>query len=144
MPEYSKTHDYIKELTELKLNFNYHPLEYQLIWLVEILILLVFLQIRDSGGVLQENKNNNSIRFYQKTVKLYLNRYYTDTLINKLFDFRNEYTHSGAYKAMKTFRDLLEYKDELDKLAEFAEVQLNFDFQLYPIIDANYIKEFME
>lgn len=133
--EFEFSFDCAKVLSEMRKEFKYYPIELQLIWLSEMLLIIAFGIIKDKKKV-KLNKNKDKYVFTQRNAESILSTITLDSEIPILLDtFRNAYVHRGAYNAFYKFKEILDNVTLINKLAEFAGVTLNWNCSLYKILD---------
>ena len=128
--EYNPTYDYYKTISSLRLSCKYYPLELQLIWVLEILLLSAYMANRDKC---RRNSKGNHIFYFGnlRTVSRSVPSIDLDAL-NLLIKFRNLYVHEGAKSAQSTFNVLVyDKREELENIAKAANITLNRQVLLY-------------
>lgn len=123
-----------KVLAELRKEFEYYPIELQLVWLSEMLLIIAFGTIKNTKKV-KLNKNNNKYVFTQRNAESILGSIIQNSKIPLLLNkYRNEYVHRGAYNSFYMFKEIFDNATIINKLAEYAGVKLNWNCSLYSIL----------
>lgn len=123
----------------LRKSFHYYPIEMQLVWLSELLLITAFTRIENPNKI-KLNKAKDKYVFTQRDSRFIINNILNDNYTYTLLDkFRNEYVHKGSDCAYDLFKELFSSRNPVDKLAKFAGVTLNWNCSLYEILD---IKDF--
>lgn len=138
MGHYYGNVDYESILSSMRQYYARYPLELQLTWLVEMLILQVFIVLRSSNSNrLQYDVDEDKYTVYQYTVKRYLQFVgFSADVINKLFYFRNKYVHEGPCAAKSILYELkYSYPLELIELSRFVDVNPNLNVTLYKLVE---------
>ena len=130
MTEYLPDFDYTEYIERLKADMKYYPVELQLVWLLELLLMLVYLQHRSSYTVNDRGKHV----FYARNLIDYLgdNKKINMSFMRVFTQFRNKYVHEGPTAASSLYDKLIhKYTDQLKILAKFVGIRLNFGLDLY-------------
>lgn len=129
---YKSDYDYNITINKLKANFIDSCFELQLLWLVEILVLKMFLYLRDNSPDKLNRAPNGDYLFKQSSVFKVLQDFdlNTDT-VSTLVLYRNKFVHVGYLDAKTIADDLVENNMfDLITIAHFIGVNLNFNKRL--------------
>ena len=133
MGEYLQNYDYYATIDKLRRSAAYYPLELQLVWLVEILLLSAYMANRAKCKV---NYKNLHV-FYFKDLLRFSKNLLTDeesSTLQILVYFRNTFVHEGAVAAQDYFNTLVyAERPKLLRLAELVKIELNLGVDLYTI-----------
>lgn len=131
MNEYLRNFNYYSTIDSLRKSIKYYPLELQLTWMLEVLLLSAYMAHRDTCKV---NYKDCHVFYFKDLLRLsksFLNKEELLTL-NTLIKFRNTYVHEGTASAEDYFKTLVyAERHNLLKLAEVARVELNLHVILY-------------
>lgn len=133
--EFELNYNPLQALSLLKKDFAYYPIELQLVWLSEIMLVLTFIDMSDNGTLQLNKKQDRYVLTQQMARSILAPMLRGDRYILILNTLRNIYVHKGSLAALPQYRKLLIYKCHIDKLAEFAGVTLNWNCSLYKILD---------
>ena len=107
MGHYYGNIDYVSLLHRMRQHYTRYPLELQLTWLVEMVMIKVFIVLSETTNQLRYNAEEDRYTMYQYTVKMYLQRVgFNISTINLLFSFRNKYVHEGPCAAKNLLSEL--------------------------------------
>lgn len=131
MGEYLRNYDYYITIDSLRDSCKYYPLELQLIWLLEILLLSSYISNRASCKVSKQGRHLFYFKDLLRLSKKFMSDYELEALYT-LIKFRNVYVHEGALAARDYFSSLVnKNRDSVLRLAELARVELHMSITLY-------------
>lgn len=132
MGEYKHNFNYYTTISTLRESCKYYPVELQLIWLVEILLLSAYMANRENC---HKNSKGLDVFYFGNLLKVSKNIDGLDhNTLRTLVKFRNVYVHEGAVAAQDYFNTLVyAERPKLLRLAELAKIELNLGVDLYTI-----------
>lgn len=141
MPEFTKDFNVSAVLNSFRKSFKYYPIELQLVWLLEILLILSYDKLKGTNTkLLKYHKESGNWTLNQKKARIIIFELTNCDLstVAVLEDFRNKYVHLGATVAYDDFISLCTKEDNkytLNYLADFVGVTLNWHCSWYEIFD---------
>ena len=134
MGEFRNNDNYAKELNLLRKSTKDYPLELQLVWLFEILMILTYIAHVRKHLYMKYNTDRDTYVITQSKCVSYVSRGLRDAdVMSLLAKFRDAYVHEGSLSdASRMFQELVDdHKDALRILAGKAQINLNFGFSMY-------------
>lgn len=137
MPEFPLNDDGSLNIENLRRLFQYYPLEVQLIWLAELLVCKAYNKEYpnvSSCKLIRLNSKKTAYIITQDGAKILLLNECDPVYLDRLFNFRNCFVHNGAITALLSLNLIRNTANEIDKLATFAGVTLNWNCCLTDIL----------
>ena len=131
MGEYNVTYDYYQTIAKLRESVKYMPLELQLIWLLEILLLSSYMAARSKA--VRVNKKGKHVFSFKDLLRSSRNIPCLDiNTLRLLIKFCNTYVHEGWLSAKDMYETLIyPERHNLIKIADAAKVDINLNYSLY-------------
>lgn len=131
MGEYDVNFNYYETIATLRESCKFMPLELQLIWLLEILLLSAYMgnrsKVRRFNYKGQHIYSFNDLRRASKKITGI-----EPNTLRLLIKFRNTYVHEGWLSAKDMYETLIyPERHNLIKIADAAKVDINFNYSLY-------------
>ncbi len=132
MAEFNYTQEEIKQLkTRLRLDIMRAPLELQLLWLFELLMLQSFIiLIGQHSKLIGRNPDTNAPKLNEKHYSEAYSKRYVRCL-EMLRHYRDNFVHRGFASAIIDFDNLMQNKEDLQDAAKLVKVELNFTNRLF-------------
>jgi len=137
MPEFPLNDDGALNIKSLMKLFKYYPLDIQLIWLAELLVCIAYNKEYpnvDKCKLIKLNTKKTAYVITQDGAKIILLDYCDPVYLDILFNFRNNFVHLGSASAVENLKTLRCNINEVNKLAKFAGVVLNWNCCLQDIL----------
>lgn len=140
MPEFAKDFNAEDALNSFRKSLKYYPIELQLVWLFEMLVIIAYTKASEDGSSLIgfNKRSGNYVLTQSKTRVIISSILASDKILKLLETFRNYYVHKGPDQAYKFYKDVFtksNRRNEMNKLADLAGVTLNWNCSLYEILD---------
>ena len=124
MPTYDNDiNKWIKAADIIRADIIRAPIELQLVWVFELLLLMAFVKNHKDNKFIKWNSEKASLD--SKRCFSFYDKQYART-INILGKFRNTFVHFGFAAASAYFRDIMDTCSDLDQLCEqYVKIKLN-------------------